>query len=195
MIEEGAQRVYSLHSDTGEEWDGRWLILFITITDAQRAMRKRLYSALSWEGFGNPTPGVWLSPHPDREPRARAVVDELGLRESTLAFVGSASAIGLSEDAVVAQAWDLREVTEKYEQLLVRYSGVRPAPGDAALYTHIRLVNEWQRFPFMDPQLPEKLVPDWIGRRAARIFYQLRSDGHAAAQARWQEIVEETAAA
>jgi phenylacetic acid degradation operon negative regulatory protein len=72
---------------------------------------------------------------------------------------------------------------------------VRPAPGDPALFTHIRLVNEWQRFPYMDPQLPESLAPDWIGRRAARIFYQQRSDGHPAAQARWREIMDDAAAA
>lgn len=194
LIDDGAARVYSLHSET-QPWDGRWLILLITITDAQRTARKRLYSALSWEGFGNPTPGVWLSPHPDRQPRARSVVDDLRLTDATLAFIGTASGIGLTEEAIVAQAWDLREVAAKYEQLLIRYSGPRPAPGDPALFTHIRLVNEWQRFPFMDPQLPEQLVPNWIGRRAARIFHQLRSDGYQAAQQRWREIVGETAAA
>jgi phenylacetic acid degradation operon negative regulatory protein len=138
---------------------------------------------------------VWLSPHRDRESRARRVIEELGLADSTLAFIGTASAVGLTEAAIVAQAWDLSDVATKYEQLLIRYSGLRPEAGDPALYTHIRLVNEWQRFPFMDPQLPEKLVPDWIGRRAARIFYQLRSDGYEAAQRHWREIVGEAAAA
>ncbi|HWE90068.1 MAG TPA: PaaX family transcriptional regulator C-terminal domain-containing protein [Pseudonocardiaceae bacterium] len=193
LIEDGAARVYSLHSDD-RQWDGRWLILFVTIADAQRTARKRLYSALSWEGFGNPTPGVWLSPHPDRESRARRVIEDLGLADSTLAFIGTASAIGLTEDAIVAQAWDLSDVATRYEQLLIRYSGLKAEPGDAALYTHIRLVNEWQRFPFLDPQLPEKLVPDWIGRRAARIFYQSRSAGYEAAQLRWREIASDDAA-
>ena len=34
-------------------WDGRWLILLITIPHELRAVRKKLYGALSWAGFGS----------------------------------------------------------------------------------------------------------------------------------------------
>jgi phenylacetic acid degradation operon negative regulatory protein len=192
IIERGMERVYSLHAAT-EPWDRRWLILFVTIPESRRTVRKKLYTALSWEGFGNPTPGVWLSPHPGRKDRANRVVEELDLVDSTLAFVGTSADIGQSEADIVRQSWDLNEVTHKYEQLLVRFSGLSPAPGDPVLFTHIQLVNEWQHFPFMDPQLPEALVPNWIGRRAAVVFQQLRSNWYDDAQARWHEVVKETA--
>jgi PaaX-like protein C-terminal domain len=74
----------------------------------------------------------------------------------------------------VARACDLDGVQAQYEQLIIRYSGRRPPPGDPLLLTHIQLVNEWQRFPFLDPQLPEALLPNWIGHRAAVVFTQLR---------------------
>ncbi|MBK0870404.1 PaaX family transcriptional regulator [Saccharopolyspora sp. HNM0986] len=191
LMDEGAKRVYSLHADSGS-WDGNWLILLVTIPEAQRSMRKTLYTALDWEGFGNPTPGVWVSPHIDRETQARRVIDELDLKASTLAFIGKASDIGQTEQEIVSLAWDLDEVTEKYEELLIRYSGLQPAQGDPLLFTHVKLVNEWQRFPFMDPQLPAELLPNWIGRRAAVLFHQLRSAWYEDAQQRWREVVKET---
>lgn len=191
LIERGMQRVYSLHAAT-ELWDGNWLILLISIPEAQRSVRKKLYTGLDWEGFGNPTPGVWLSPHVDRESQARRVINDLELEASTLAFVGKSRAIGQTEEEIVRQAWDLHEVTDRYEQLILRYSGLQPGPGDPILFTHVQLVNEWQHFPFMDPQLPEELVPNWIGRRAAVMFHQLRTSWYDAAQARWQDVVKET---
>ena len=52
--------------------------------------------------------------------------------------------MGLREDEIVARAWDLDGVRAQYEQLIIRYSGRRPLPGDPLLLTHIQLVNEWQ---------------------------------------------------
>lgn len=191
LIEEGMRRVYSLHAET-QPWDGTWLVLLVTIPESQRSVRKKLYTALSWEGFGNPTPGVWLSPHLEKEAQAQAVVEELGLKKSTLAFSGKSIAIGQTDQETVRLAWDLGDVTKKYEQLLIRYSGLQPPPGDPLLFTHVQLVNEWQHFPFMDPQLPEELLPNWIGKRAAVMLHQLRESWYYAAQERWQEVVKET---
>src|SRR3984885_13369663 len=192
LIDQGAERVYSMSGESSP-WDGNWLILLVSIPQQQRAVRKKLYGALSWEGFGTPTPGVWLSPHPDRQAGVEQVIGSLGLRESTLAFVGSLAPMGLREDEIVARAWDLDGVRAQYEQLIIRYSGRRPPPGDPLLLTHVQLVNEWQRFPFLDPQLPEALLPNWIGHRAAVVFTQLRAQWYEDAQARWREVVKETA--
>jgi phenylacetic acid degradation operon negative regulatory protein len=103
--------------------------------------------------------------------------------------------IGLGDEEIVRRAWDLDEVTARYEQLLVRFSGMAPEPGDPLLFTHVQLVSEWQRFPFLDPQLPAELCPDWIGRRAAVVFRQLRAQWYDDAQARWREVVKETSPA
>jgi phenylacetic acid degradation operon negative regulatory protein len=43
-----------------------------------------------------------------------------------------------------------------------------PSPGEDTLLSFLRMINEWQEFPRTDPQLPEALLPDWIGRRVAR---------------------------
>jgi phenylacetic acid degradation operon negative regulatory protein len=195
LIDDGARRVYSMGAEA-EPWDGNWLVAVVSIPQSRRSVRKKLYGALSWEGFGNPTPGVWLSPHLDREAAMRRAVDDLGLRGSTLAFQGSSLSIGFGDGEIVRRAWDLDEVTGKYEKLLLRFSGAAPVPGDPLLLEHLQLVNEWQRFPFLDPQLPSELLPaQWIGRRAAVVFSELRSAWYDAAQSRWRTLVEETSPA
>ena len=194
LIEAGAERVYSVGADDGP-WDGRWLVLMVTIPQSARAVRRKLYGALRWAGFGNPAASVWLSPHLEREAEARRTVDELGLGDSTLSFVGPAASIGLDEAEIVRRAWDLDEVAARYESLLDRVKGLRPRGGDPLLFNHVLLVNEWQRFPFLDPQLPQELLPNWIGRRAARVFRERREQRSAAALARWAEIVTLTAPA
>jgi phenylacetic acid degradation operon negative regulatory protein len=36
----------------------------------------------------------------------------------------------------------------------------------------VRLVDAWRRFPFLDPGLPDDLLPDaWVGHRAAEVFH------------------------
>lgn len=194
LIEEGARRVFSISAEA-PEWDGNWLILLITVPQRQRGVRKRLYAALSWAGFGNPTPSVWLTPYPDRAAEAKRTVDDLGLRRSTLSFVGASTAVGLADDEIVARAWDLDGLSAMYSELLRTYRGLDPDRGDPVLFTHVGLVSRWQRFPFVDPQLPEELLPGWIGRRAAAMFLELRNAWYDAAQARWAEVVAETSPA
>lgn len=191
LIERGAERVFSIGSDV-PAWDGQWLIVVITIPQRKSAVRKRLYGALSWAGFGNPTPGVWLTPYSDRAAEIRGTVRDLGLRESTLSFVGRSVDVGLSDAEIVQRAWDLDGLADMYDELLKRYSELRPEPGDPVLFTHVEMVSHWQRFPFVDPQLPEELLPDWIGRRAAALFEKLRAEWHDEAHARWREVVAET---
>ena len=95
LIDQGAERVYSM-SAQAPAWDGNWLIVLVSIPQQQRAVRKKLYAALSWEGFGNPTPGVWLSPHPDRQAGVEQVISTLGLRECGWRKAESARTLGVA---------------------------------------------------------------------------------------------------
>lgn len=88
LIEEGIGRIYSLHNRS-EQWDGNWLILLVTVPNSHRDVRKRLYSALDWAGFGNPSAGVWLNPYPEREAEFRRIVHEVRLGEWMLCFRAS----------------------------------------------------------------------------------------------------------
>ena len=51
------------------------------------------------------------------------------------------------------------------------------------------MVQEWRRFPFLDPDLPGELLDhDWPGPRAAAAFHDRHAAWHAAAQAEWDRM-------
>ncbi|MGH9021797.1 MAG: hypothetical protein ACRDV9_01635 [Acidimicrobiia bacterium] len=100
-------------------WDGHWLILMVTVPQSARAARRKLYAALGWAGFGNPAPGLWVTPHLERDQEAKRTVDGLGLGESTFSFVGTSAAIGLSDSEIVGRAWDLDAIAARYQALVV----------------------------------------------------------------------------
>jgi phenylacetic acid degradation operon negative regulatory protein len=186
-FEVGSQRVFSL-SNPFEEWDNRWLVLLVTVPHALRASRKRLYRDLNWAGFGNPVAGVWLSPHSERRGQVAALIERLGLTGSTMSFLGPVDSVGLSEDEIVREGWDLTALAEDYAAVYEQYRDPRPQPGDDLLFTDIKVVSELQRFPFFDPQLPEALLPNWIGRTVAGHIQELRSGWADAVRARWAQI-------
>lgn len=191
LIARGSERVHSL-SAPASSWTGEWLIALITIPSEKRNVRQSLYAALSWEGFGNPTPGLWLSPYPNRADDAAAIIDDAGLADTTYCFVGPSNAVGLDDRTIVRRAWDLESVEEQYRELLDGFADREPAGGDDLLFAHLELVNAWQRFPFLDPQLPDELLGEWVGHEAARLFESRRYAWHSSAHTRWAEVAAET---
>ena len=175
-----------------DRWDGNCLIVAVTVPQRLRAVRKRLYSSLYWQGFGNPAPGLWASPHVDRVEELRALIDDLGLRDSTVTFIGNTLGVGITDAEIVARAWDLENIAARYEKWIETYEGTEPEPGDDLLLTHLSLINEYREFPAMDPQLPEDLLPNWVGHRATELFVDLNRKWSAAAHERWRQIVEMT---
>ncbi|MGP4050255.1 PaaX family transcriptional regulator [Streptomyces sp. 2A115] len=189
LLTEGAQRIYDFGS--GERpWEGTWLVVLVSVPEAKRDLRHRVRTRLTWAGFGSPEPGVWITPHADREAEALGVLKELGLADDAMSFSATYGAVG-SEAAMVARAWDLSEVEDRYEAFIDEFTGLRPADGDAVLHAQTMLVHEWRRFPFLDPRLPSKLLPPgWSGARAADLFHSRHAEWSPVALRRWEELAE-----
>jgi phenylacetic acid degradation operon negative regulatory protein len=187
LLTEGAERIYSFGRERSS-WDGRWLVLLVSVPESQRDLRHRLRNGLTWAGLGSPAAGVWVSPHPAREAEAKQVVADLGLDGVAVSFCGPFAGVG-SERSMVEQAWHLGELAQAYQEFADRFTGLRPDTPDEVLFAQIALVDEWRRFPRLDPQLPlELLPPDWIGLRAAEVFDDLHRRWHTEAKRRWAEL-------
>ena len=187
LLADGAARIYSFGRDA-LAWDGRWLVLLVTVPETRRQLRHKLRTRLTWAGFGSPLPGVWVSPHPAREAEAKQVTEQLGLSADTFSFTGPFAGIG-AQRSLVEQAWHLGDLAARYQAFLDRFEGLRPAPGDETLFAQIRLVHEWRRFPLADPGLPRELLPpDWAGARAAAVFVGLHRAWEPPARSRWREL-------
>lgn len=190
LLTEGTERIYS-HGAIRQEWDGRWLIVMASVPETQRQLRHRLHTRLAWAGFGNPTAGMWVSPHPEREGEVKQIVQDLGLDSTAFSFTGPFAGIG-SEQSLVQRAWRLDDVESHYETFLDEFSGLRPEPGDPMLRAQVRLVHEWRRFPFLDPLLPDELLPPrWTGQRARELFDRQHTAWQDGARRRWAQLTSE----
>jgi phenylacetic acid degradation operon negative regulatory protein len=187
LLAEGAERIYSFGRDA-QPWDGRWLVLLVTVPETRRQVRHKLRTRLTWAGFGSPAPGVWVSPHPAREAEAKQVTEQLGLTADTFSFTGPFAGIG-TQRSLVEQAWHLDELAARYQAFLASFENVTPRPGDEIMFAQIRLVHQWRRFPLADPGLPRELLPPgWTGIRAADLFTRLHQAWQAPARSRWAEL-------
>jgi len=187
LLTDGAERIYSFASET-PDWIGTWLVLLVSVPESERDLRRRARTRLSWAGFGTPAPGVWVTPRPELADEARTALDALGLSRSVFSFVGGHAGIG-NERELVDRAWNMPEIGARYERFLTEFGGLEPANDTDALVAQIRLVHEWRRFPFLDPQLPKILLPDdWAGRAATKLFQDRHDTWRRAAEAEWDRL-------
>jgi phenylacetic acid degradation operon negative regulatory protein len=187
LLTEGAERIYSF-GVAAPEWDGVWLVLYVSVPEAKRKLRHQLRTRLSWAGFGSPEPGMWISPSAAHEVEAHTVVEELGLEADAMSFHARFAGIG-REQAMVTKAWNLDTVSARYEEFIDAFTGLRPRTDDDVLLAQIRLVHEWRRFPFLDPQLPARLLPSrWSGVRARELFTAKHAEWQTPARHHWSNL-------
>ena len=172
LLTEGTERIYAFASSQ-RDWDGSWLLLVARVPETDRPARHVLRTRLSWAGLGSPAPGVWITTHTERQAEVARVLRQAGISDGQ---IFAAEHQGGGELAtLVAQAWDLPAIEQRYEQFLAEFAS---AAADDPLTRLIELVHAWRRFPSLDPGLPARLLPArWSGARAAKLF--------AARHARW----------
>ncbi|QKG20258.1 Phenylacetic acid-responsive transcriptional repressor [Actinomadura verrucosospora] len=187
LLTDGTERIYGFGLPGGD-WDGRWLLVLATVPETNRKLRHLLRTRLSWNGLGNLSPGVWVSPHPEREPEVREVLAEIGVADTSTLFVGSLGDLGEAR-RVARQAWNLDEIELAYEDFLDAVRALRPADEAGTFAAHARLVQEWRRFPFLDPALPAELLPDdWSGSQAFALFHERHGAWRPVADRRWKAM-------
>lgn len=188
LLEDGARRIYGFMREQ-RRWDGRWLVLSVTVPETQRQLRHRLRSRLTWAGMGSPTPGLWVVPHADRAGEVARIVAELGVESSAMSWVGLSGIIGRPED-VVAAAWSsLDEVEAGYDEFVAAFEQRQVDDAADAFTAQVELVQAWRRFPFLDPALPAELLDhDWPGPHAAAVFHRCHERWHRRAQAHWDQL-------
>jgi phenylacetic acid degradation operon negative regulatory protein len=187
LLKEGTDRIYGFAADQ-RAWDGRWLVMTVGVPENERALRQRLRTQLGWAGMGSVNGSTWVSPWTDREPEARGVLDALGLLTGSWSFVATAGQVG-DERSLARSAWDLDDIERGYEDFLDLVGRRRPRSDRQALVAQVRLVQEWRRFPLLDPGLPRELLPPrWSGNRAAEVFRERHAGWAPRAQLAWDAV-------
>lgn len=179
MLAEGKERIFGFGAEAG--WDGRWLVVVLRVPEERRRVRHHVRTGLARAGMGTLGGGVWISPHVDREPLFAEALRTAGVEGEALSFCAEAGSIGRVEDAV--GAWELNGLAAEYRAFLERFTPLRPRDGAAHYRAQTELVHAWRRFAFLDPSLPERLLPrDWPRRRAHELFTRRHAAWNEAAQ-------------
>jgi phenylacetic acid degradation operon negative regulatory protein len=179
MLSEGAERIYAF----GEPWtwDGRWLLVLLRVPEQRRAVRHQMRTRLAWAGFGSLGGGVWISPHVGREREVSSILRS-GSTAETLSFEAELGAVG-GPEKVIAEAWDLEQVAAHYREFLTDFTRMRPRSTKAMFAAQTAIVHAWRKFPFLDPDLPQRLLPRrWPRERAHDLFHDRHRRWHEQAQ-------------
>jgi phenylacetic acid degradation operon negative regulatory protein len=181
LLRDGARRIYGFGGPV--RWDGRWLLVAMRVPEEQRRLRQRMATRLAWSGFGSLGGGLWITPHVDREAELIGAADGAGDAVELVSFRAELGALG-GTARVLQNAWDLPALREQYRQFLADFGRLRPRSAERVFAAQTGLVHAWRRFPFIDPDLPDDLLPsDWPRRRAHDLF----ADRHT----RWSAVAQE----
>lgn len=147
-----------------------WVLAVFSVPEDARSERHRLRSSLAWWGFGTVGSGVWIAPVALAD-RARAEIQTAGLAGYVTWFTGRAV-----DTAQVGRWWNLDLLRRFYGDFLARWQTAPLNLTDRAAFAgYLELVDQWRRFPRIDPGLPASLLPpDWPGRAAFDTFEHLR---------------------
>jgi phenylacetic acid degradation operon negative regulatory protein len=148
-----------------------WVLAVFSVPEADRHLRHRLRTELSWLGFGTVSPGVWIAPRPLAEP-TRDLLSDAGL-DGYVTWFAAQQLTGTD----AAAWWDLSGLQAQYQAFLDEHRSAVSSgdlPADQAFGRYLRLIDSWRLFPRQDPGLPASLLPvGWPGPDAWQVFWTL----------------------
>lgn len=188
LLTEGTTRIYEFGA-AEDTWDGRWLLVLCSVPEEQRAKRHQLRTRLGFAGFGFVAPGVAISPHLERERRANIVLKDLSLLPGAM-VLRAETGDGVDAAELLGRAWALDSLAAEYQEFITTFEGRSPATDGARFAALIDLVHAWRRFPFVDPEIPSRLLPArWPGHRA-KVLFDARHGAWAPGANAWYERTE-----
>ncbi|MFI5893485.1 PaaX family transcriptional regulator C-terminal domain-containing protein [Actinoplanes sp. NPDC051513] len=176
MIERGEQRLYRPRFMTR---DGRWCLISYSVPEEQRDLRHQLRRRLSWIGCGSVSPALWICPG-FLVDEVEEILADLGLNARATVFLADEIRGDKPAPVAVALWWDLDAIRALHDDFLAAHAddvqaAVKDPAPRRAFAVAIRGLDSWRPIPYVDPGLPDSLLPDdWPARRSLPLFEELR---------------------
>jgi phenylacetic acid degradation operon negative regulatory protein len=125
---------------------------------------------------------VWISPR-DLQPQLIELIRRYRLEGRIDFFTARYQGPG-NNQALVRQCWGLETIQQRYAEFIAVYQGKldhyrqrqakrEAIPENECFREEIQLVHEYRKFLFIDPGLPDELLPEqWLGRDAAHLLHE-----------------------
>ncbi|WP_232698881.1 phenylacetic acid degradation operon negative regulatory protein PaaX [Brevibacillus daliensis] len=176
-LDEAAARIYKVENT---QWDGKCCIVSYNIPEEKRILRDQLRKELAWMGFGMLTTSTWISPN-NLTDRIKEVTESYEVTDYVEIFTAEHQGWS-SNETLVQKCWNIDEINAAYEEFIHLYrpayeellQKVEQKAGIEDSFCFVeksKLVHEYRKFLFIDPDLPEELLPKlWLGREADQLF-------------------------
>jgi phenylacetic acid degradation operon negative regulatory protein len=177
LLTKGTQRIFQRKKS---RWDGNWSIVTYSVPERIRKARDRLRLELSWMGYGPLSEATWISPN-DRTKEVEDLAERLEIKDCIQIFQAKCEEC-TDPGNIVSRCWDLGKIHERYANFITRYQPKlecylkRLEAGDSlesseCFVERFNLIHEYRKLPFLDPDLPQELLPDnWLRPQAAELF-------------------------
>jgi phenylacetic acid degradation operon negative regulatory protein len=177
-------------------WTGEWVMASFSMPASGQAARHAVRRSLGALRFVGLYDSVWIRPGSDTAP-VKAALGEL-LRDVEGAR-WSVMHVRFDEEAGPhgpASAYDLTGLASAYSAFIEQYAELRVAARNGkvgaarALVARTSAMDSWRRFPDIDPDLPQHLLPQpWPRQQARDTFLDIHSALGLLAQTRLVEVV------
>jgi phenylacetic acid degradation operon negative regulatory protein len=177
LLKEGEQRIFDRNNFS---WNGSWSIVVYSIPEEKRESRDILRQELTWMGYGPLGTSTWISPH-DSSKLVERLANKLGIKEYMQVF--QARYMGFSNPkTVISHCWDINRIHKRYADFITEHrrkldeykkrlkNGKSIYPSEY-FAERFMLIHEYRRLPYIDPDLPEELLPkNWLRSEASALF-------------------------
>lgn len=175
-MKEASKRIYK---EPTPPWKGKWWILVYTIPEEKRHLRDKLREELVWSGFGLLSNSCWITPN-DLEDEMKRMIKKYEIEDYVSYFQSTYKGMQTNEE-LVKKCWDLDEINKRYAQFIEQYSQKyvidkskinKNEMSDSSCFVKSAwLVHQYRKFLFIDPSLPDELLPEkWLGDSATSLF-------------------------
>src|SRR5699024_10679868 len=175
-MEEAANRIFKLQPPT---WDGKWRMLMYSIPEEKRSVRDELMKELVWSGFGTMANSCWVSPN-NLEKELKTIIEKYDIEPYVHFFLARYDGPRENKN-LIEECWNIDEINAKYEEFISTHSANYVIAKDKidnkemtqaeCFVERAKLVHEYRKFLFIDPGLPDELLPEkWLGTKASNLF-------------------------
>ncbi|WP_164984900.1 PaaX family transcriptional regulator C-terminal domain-containing protein [Ammoniphilus sp. CFH 90114] len=155
-------------------WSGQWQLLIYSLPEKERPLRDQFRKEISCLGFGQLTPGSWISPY-DCYDQVQKLVKKYKIEDYVQIF--NSTHLGTkNKEFLVSQVWDLQDLNVKYHSFIQKFTSnciPHTEITEATSFAQrVLLINEYRPLVQLDPFLPCDLLPkSWLGKQASAIFH------------------------
>lgn len=183
LLERGQKRA-ARFAGIQENWDCQWLIVMCSVPETEREKRRRFRGRLELNGFGFISPSVAVSTHIEKEPIVNEILDDLRLTEGALVLKARPGDI-VGDEGLLNRAWDTDAIGESYAHFIDTVKNMKASTDEEKFAAFIELERAWFYVAFIDPELPQALLPgNWPCLKVKRLYGTKYSEWRPAAL-RW----------